>query len=352
MGSLSQEGKVDAFASFPSEIHSSSSSCSYSANSSSSSSDAKYIEHTISKLDTLAGIAIKYGVEISDIKRINGLTTDLQMFAHKSLFIPLPGKHPPSPPIQSSGFVNDRDQSPTRYPQREVLDSLQSPKLKSHLSGEISPAMNSLQKYYGLPPHKKGSTVEGTEMTVYRSGGSQYLEDDEPLPKVSPAADTQPGRSADLLKSYITDNADLLQNLLVTKSGDAGDGEKAKFDKSVRRRPKADTDTLSTPDAVVKDESKGLIGRIGRGLALKALFTSQTDMEPARQSTSPAEDSSVANVFLAVRKSSSTSSLQESTNDSIWTSSKWTLKSDSVARPIFSALPKQITVWRSKAALD
>ena len=34
---------------------------------------------------------------MADIKRLNGLVTDLQMFALKTLKIPLPGKHPVSP---------------------------------------------------------------------------------------------------------------------------------------------------------------------------------------------------------------------------------------------------------------
>ncbi|KAI7995581.1 LysM and putative peptidoglycan-binding domain-containing protein 2 [Camellia lanceoleosa] len=62
-----------------------------------------YIEHRVSKMDTLAGVAIKYGVEVADIKRLNGLVTDLQMFALKTLNIPLPGRHPPSP-ILSNGL--------------------------------------------------------------------------------------------------------------------------------------------------------------------------------------------------------------------------------------------------------
>ncbi|KAB1203745.1 LysM and putative peptidoglycan-binding domain-containing protein 2 [Morella rubra] len=64
-----------------------------------------YIEHPVSKLDTLAGIAIKYGVEVADIKKMNGLVTDLQMFALKSLQIPLPGRHPPSPCL-SNGSIS------------------------------------------------------------------------------------------------------------------------------------------------------------------------------------------------------------------------------------------------------
>lgn len=35
--------------------------------------------------------------QVADIKKMNGLVTDFQMFALKSLQIPLPGRHPPSP---------------------------------------------------------------------------------------------------------------------------------------------------------------------------------------------------------------------------------------------------------------
>ena len=94
----------------------------------SSSSVVSFIQHPVSKMDTLAGIAIKYGVEVSkypqlfllflkmvlfnnsifqvaDIKKMNGLVTDLQMFALKYLHIPLPGRHPPSPCL-SNGYVS------------------------------------------------------------------------------------------------------------------------------------------------------------------------------------------------------------------------------------------------------
>ncbi|KAH0990770.1 hypothetical protein GBA52_002253 [Prunus armeniaca] len=73
---------------------------------------AGYIEHVVSKFDTLAGVAIKYGVEVADIKKMNGLVTDRQMFALRFLQIPLPGRHRPSPclskgsntPCGSAGF--------------------------------------------------------------------------------------------------------------------------------------------------------------------------------------------------------------------------------------------------------
>ncbi|XP_026421121.1 uncharacterized protein LOC113317196 isoform X3 [Papaver somniferum] len=34
--------------------------------------------------------------KVADVNRMNGLVTDLQMFALKTLQIPLPGRHPPS----------------------------------------------------------------------------------------------------------------------------------------------------------------------------------------------------------------------------------------------------------------
>ncbi|XP_042459506.1 uncharacterized protein LOC122043102 [Zingiber officinale] len=330
MASLSQERKNDAFALPASAI------CSASPSSScSSASGSKYIEHNVSKLDTLAGVAIKYGVEVADIKRINGLSTDLQMFAHKSLLIPLRGRHPPPSPIQSKALVDDRD----------VLDSFQSAKLKSDGSFITSSAMSTLQRYYGLTQHKSRSTPEGTEMmTVYRACSSPNLEN-ESLLKSAPASTTQ-------LRSHRSDN-DLEQALLLDKSGDASDGEKLTMDKSVRRRQKTDNDPLITPEAAIEDDDKGLVTRIRRGLAPRSLLASLIDPEPVKQNTTLTEETSLTNSLLTVRKSSSNSSLQDSENDnSIWTYSKWTLKPDSVTRPIFSALPKQISVWRSKAALD
>lgn len=35
--------------------------------------------------------------QVSDVKKLNGLVSDVQMFALRTLYIPLPGRHPPSP---------------------------------------------------------------------------------------------------------------------------------------------------------------------------------------------------------------------------------------------------------------
>ena len=43
----------------------------------------------VSKNDNLAGIAVKYGISVSDIKKANGLLSDNGMFAEHMLLIPL-----------------------------------------------------------------------------------------------------------------------------------------------------------------------------------------------------------------------------------------------------------------------
>lgn len=47
-----------------------------------------FVRHKVSKLDTLAGLAVRYHVTVSDIKRANGLLSDSAMFARDTLLIP------------------------------------------------------------------------------------------------------------------------------------------------------------------------------------------------------------------------------------------------------------------------
>jgi LysM repeat protein len=48
------------------------------------------IFHTVSFADTLEGIALKYGVQVADIKRVNRLFSNQDLFARKELVIPSP----------------------------------------------------------------------------------------------------------------------------------------------------------------------------------------------------------------------------------------------------------------------
>ncbi|KAG2243314.1 hypothetical protein Bca52824_094841 [Brassica carinata] len=134
-----------------------------------------YIEHRVSKFDTLAGIAIKYGVEVADVKKMNGLVADLQMFALKSLQIPLPGRHPPSPCLSNAASLNHgegcscRELEPPNHSDGDVFDSFHSLRLKSS-EKKVSPAMSSLQGYYGLKPANRTVSVGGClEMGNYKT---------------------------------------------------------------------------------------------------------------------------------------------------------------------------------------
>lgn len=141
-----------------------------------------HIIHGICKTDSLAGLAIKYGVEVMDIKRTNRLIDDRQMFAQKTLRIPLPGPHPPSAVITNSS-VPLRNQS--HRPPAATGGKTSSPD-KGHVEKRaLSPAMGLLMGYYGLksPPRRKEE--EGTEMLVYKSDAEIHLED-EPFSPPSP----------------------------------------------------------------------------------------------------------------------------------------------------------------------
>ncbi|RYR22506.1 hypothetical protein Ahy_B03g067813 [Arachis hypogaea] len=84
------------------------------------------IQHSISKMDTLAGIAIKYGVEVADIKKVNGLVTDRQIYCN-------------------SGH------SPIDVASSKLSESFRS--LEANSSGQkLTASMNASQGYYGTVP--------------------------------------------------------------------------------------------------------------------------------------------------------------------------------------------------------
>ncbi|KAK1326998.1 hypothetical protein QJS10_CPA01g00098 [Acorus calamus] len=99
-------------------------------------------------------------------------------------------------------------------------------------------------------------------------------------------------------------------------------------------------------------------GRTGNGLALRNKMASRVGFSSDAETGSG--DPLLGDGFLAVRKSSSTSNLQDSESNvpSLWSTGRWNLKPDLqalstgvIARPIFDGLPKPMTV-RRKAALD
>ncbi|KAK8616148.1 hypothetical protein V6N13_017709 [Hibiscus sabdariffa] len=343
--------------------------------SSSSLPGAGSIEHPVSRFDTLAGVAIKYGVEVADIKKMNGLVTDLQMFALKTLQIPLPGRHPPSPclsngsetPGESSANQNSGPDLPPGW-----TDSFQSSRLKTP-PRRVSPAMSSLQGYYGLKPSEKSVPSEGFEMAVYRKGESHYLEDGLSL-KLSSNSDPPlrlQRKCRSVTDGFYDENGEIAPDILSAGETKDGDPDKSN-DKLIRRRQKSEADfNARTPEKLLKEDnnnSGGFSTITAKGLAQRSKAGSRTnlgaDAELFGVNTTPTGlgDGYVVDGFATVRKSSSTSSLQDQENgslSSLWATSKWNLKPDlqalstvSIAKPIFDGLPKPISARKNKAALD
>ncbi len=51
------------------------------------------VRHLVAKTDTLAGLSLRYGVKVDDIKQANNLTSQ-SIFAHKYLLVPNPARTP------------------------------------------------------------------------------------------------------------------------------------------------------------------------------------------------------------------------------------------------------------------
>ncbi|OIW15670.1 hypothetical protein TanjilG_09608 [Lupinus angustifolius] len=331
-----------------------------------------HIEHQVSKLDTLAGVAIKYGVEVADIKRMNGLASDLQMFAVKTLRIPLPGRHPPSPiPTQSNGHAKQGDDSFGRrsLPRSKagMKEPLQSSRPKAP-KPELSPAMTILQKYYGLRSSKFTDTFEGTEMAAYTSASSDHSSD-EWLPKASPISDFPSDhypKSTNLVYDLLTGNNEVSEDVPLSEIGDVG-SEKSD-EKSVRRRQKAEVDGGDgSPERILKEgnSSGGSNGfsSTGKPLSGRTKSASRAVLFPESESgwldsiAVGLGESILTNGFSGVRKSSSAMSLrdQERNNSATVWPPRWSLKPDlqaAIGKPIFDGLPIPTTSRRGKTALD
>lgn len=304
-----------------------------SASSQPMSSCGQYILHRVGKFDTLAGVAIKYGVEVADVKRLNGLSTDLQMFAHKTLRIPLPGRHPPSP-FQQNGSCDcdDRECSPRRL-HDDLLDTvLRTPRHK------VSPAMSLLQGYYGLtPPPKRDPTLEGTEMAVYGKGKSVSLDDE-------PWSAGPPNPNKFLFEHRKT------RSLTIGSHVNGEPEENGHSERPIRRRQKADGELL-----LREENGSALLSRAGKGLALRPKSGNRPDMNKSHQNLIAMLEPSFDDGLQTVKKSSSTPEFQEpesNSSSSIWSASKWSLKPDGFTLPLFDSIPKPIAAWKNKAARD
>ncbi|XP_024520752.1 uncharacterized protein LOC9635489 isoform X1 [Selaginella moellendorffii] len=206
-----------------------------------------YIVHYVSKLDTLAGIAIKYGVEVADVKRLNGLSTDLQMFARKSLRIPSSAKHPPSEQFASHSSSANSEQP--RLGRHSFCDIVLPN--KSEEPTKVSSAMSLMRGYYGLSTSKLEG--EGTEMEVYRTDNG-YQSEDEPF---TPRDQVSNRPRAHAPTNLATEPKLASFNSMVSMARDfvAHEVEKARERVAVRRRPKGEA--LAAEDHSAKQQLLG-----------------------------------------------------------------------------------------------
>uniref|UniRef100_A0A7N0RE39 LysM domain-containing protein n=1 Tax=Kalanchoe fedtschenkoi TaxID=63787 RepID=A0A7N0RE39_KALFE len=325
---------------------------------------AGYIEHHVSKMDTLAGVAIKYGVEVADIKKMNSLVTDLQMFALKTLHIPLPGRHPPSPCLSNSSDSPGQcgyDRTPQSRAFPDLLDSFQSLKLNSSPQRKASPTVRTLQGFYGLNSSGlKRNQSDGFEMAIRGK-------EDGPFPKHTNPPLSRHRKSKSVANGFFSENGDLADGF-----DSVNDDSDKWIDNLLRRGQRPDPCAFKTPEILLKEDPSSSGGGFsavkGKGLALRSNATSRTCLVAEDEvsgtncsSTGSSGTCTVTDHHSGVRKSSSTSSLQdqESCSSSMWLTCKWNLKTDlqalsaaAIARPIFDGLPKPITGRKNKAALD
>ncbi|KAJ0725280.1 putative LysM domain-containing protein [Helianthus annuus] len=325
-----------------------------------------YIEHTVTKFDTLAGVAIKYGVEVADVKRMNGLTTDLQMFSRKTLHIPLPGRHPPSP-IMSNGYdIHGPKRSDTTPPNRrrsDLLDSIKSLKLSSSSPRTVSPSMDALRDYYGLKPTNPNGIDERSNL----EHGPNQLHSSDPPHGLH--------RKCKSLACELTETGAVNDETTTTPvtNGEKPDSD-TWYDNLMRRR-RSEIDLQNpTPETMLKPDTTNTTTAFspaaGKGLALRPKAASRTTSDadgPQNMPPPKLGDSVISDGSNGVKKSSSSPSFQESDSNgngststsSIWPTSMLNLTADlqalstaAITRPIFDGLPKPMSGRKNKAAID
>ncbi|XP_047169107.1 uncharacterized protein LOC124837710 [Vigna umbellata] len=241
-----------------------------------------YIQHPISKLDTLAGIAIKYGVEVADIRKVNGLVTDMQMFALKTLHIPLNGKHPqPSSTGDEhkhcySCRQDDTENSPADNTSYELFESFQPLRRKSS-EHKLSSVRRSLPGHYGAKPKMKKCASEIFSMVEYEKRSLKYSENGS-FYKNSPMSGKTLGHHRNAL-SLATDSherSDIMAGVAHRKSN--LDKRNATL---IRRNHKSEVNLQRIPELLLKQDSSsngGFSTRSANGLAQRQKSSSRLSL--------------------------------------------------------------------------
>lgn len=193
--------------------------------------------------------------------------------------------------------------------------------------------MNSLQGYYGLKPTDQRPPSEGCEMT-----------DDCPLLKPSRLYKDSYRKTRSLANFLLVDNSEEPDNIISSDYRESESGEWK--DKLVRRRQKSEDDfNTSVPEMLLKEDNSntgGVLAITGKGLALRSAAASRTAIGTDTEGFNTVQfvlgNPFPSDRISGVRKSSSTPSFEDQDASSL--------------SPIWHGLPKPISRWKNKAALD
>lgn len=227
--------------------------------------------------------------------------------------------------------------------------------------------MTNLQGYYGLKPVDRKLVPEGFEMGVYRKGGAPHNLEEGPFPSSLSTPPRLHRKSRSVADDLMSENGHLTRNGATEDAGDNNSSDKRMEKLPLRRRQKSEADFSShTPEMLLKEESTnggGFSSITGKGLALRPKSASRmadSDTDSLNPIPVGLGDSFITENINGVKKSPSTSSLQDSDNMTLASLWPLNLKTDlqafanasSITKPIFDGLQKPISGRKTKTALD
>ncbi|KYR02295.1 hypothetical protein DLAC_01126 [Tieghemostelium lacteum] len=111
------------------------------------------ITHILTRQDTLQGLAIKYGVKIDDIKRLNKIYSNDTLFLKKSLTIPKAETNNSNSNNSSDNESNNMNgNGNSSSPNRSMNRSISNGQLLDH--NNMFPEFERMNKSFGTPPNK------------------------------------------------------------------------------------------------------------------------------------------------------------------------------------------------------
>lgn len=213
----------------------------------------------------------------------------------------------------------------------DLQQRFQSLKLKSSRPKVMSPAMANLQGYYGL----SGTNTKLNNLHLQPHGNH---------------------RKTRSVSGYVSDNEEVIvETNMVADGENNSDVDRCYSENSVRRRQKTDGESSYNNTSGVLSRAKNEAYSSGKTrrnpTPIPKGFGAKADLDLGRQNSTPIGDLITGNRLFSVKKSSSTSNLQESDNSSVWPPTpKWIFNTN---LPLFDGLSKPIVPRiQRKTALD